>query len=64
CPNVTKIAFGGEDLRTVYVTTAHKGMSREARAAHPLAGGLFRFRTDVPGLAPHTVRVGTEKFRE
>lgn len=63
CPNVTKIAFGGVDLRTVYATTAHKGMGRAERAAHPLAGGLFRFAVDVPGLAPRTVRVGAEKFR-
>jgi sugar lactone lactonase YvrE len=63
CPNVTKIAFGGADLRTVFVTTARKGMSRAARAAHPLAGGLFRFRTAVPGIAPQPVRVGVQDFR-
>lgn len=63
CPNVTKIAFGGADLRTAYATTAHKGMSQAQRAAHPLAGGLFRFAVDAPGLAPHSVRIGTGKFR-
>jgi xylono-1,5-lactonase len=50
CPNITKVAFGGEDMRTVFVTTARKGMSEEALAAHPLAGGVFAFRVDVPGL--------------
>ncbi len=50
CANVTKIAFGGDDLRTVYATTAAKGLSAAERAAQPLAGGLFRFRVDVPGL--------------
>ncbi len=58
CANITKIAFGGEDLRTVYATTAWKGLSAEERARQPLAGGLFRFESDVPGLVPHTVRHG------
>jgi sugar lactone lactonase YvrE len=48
--NVTKPAFGGEDLRTVYVTTAWKGLSAADRSSQPLAGGLFAFRTEVPGL--------------
>ena len=50
CANVTKIAFGGEDLRTVYATTAWKGLSKSDREGQPLAGGLFAFRTQVPGL--------------
>jgi len=53
CPNITKVAFGGDDLRTVFVTTARKGMSDEALAAHPLAGGVFTFRVDAPGLPQH-----------
>lgn len=53
CSNVTKLAFGGEDLRTVYATTAWKGLSEEQRAREPLAGGLFTFRTATPGLAQH-----------
>lgn len=53
CSNVTKLAFGGDDLRTVYATTAWKGLSLEQRAREPLAGGLFTFRTDTPGLAQH-----------
>ena len=48
--NVTKVAFGGEDLRDVYVTTAWKGLDATARKAQPLAGGLFHFRSPVPGL--------------
>jgi len=48
--NVTKIAFGGADLRTAYATTARKGLDAAALAAQPLAGGLFTFRVDVPGL--------------
>ncbi len=49
--NITKIAFGGDDLRTVFATTAAKGLSEADRAAQPLAGDLFSFRVDVPGVA-------------
>jgi len=58
CANVTKIAFAGKDLRTVYATTAWKGLDAKARAEQPLAGGLFRFVVDVPGLPQHEVRHG------
>jgi sugar lactone lactonase YvrE len=47
--NVTKLAFGGADLTTVYATTARKGLDANALAAQPEAGGLFRFETDIPG---------------
>ena len=50
CSNITKMAFGGADLRTVYATTAIHLLSAEQRAAQPFAGGLFRFEVDVPGL--------------
>jgi len=53
CTNITKLAFGGGDLRTAYVTTAWKGLSPEQRAAQPLAGGLFAFRVETPGLPHH-----------
>jgi sugar lactone lactonase YvrE len=45
--NVTNCAFGGPDLRTLYVTTA----SLHAKGAEPLAGSLFALSTEVPGLA-------------
>jgi xylono-1,5-lactonase len=55
--NCTKVAFGGEDLRTLYITTAWKGLSDEQRREQPLAGGLFRVRVPVPGLTQHEVNV-------
>lgn len=48
--NVTKLAFGGADLRTVYATTARMGLSAEALAAQPQAGNLFAFEADVAGV--------------
>lgn len=58
CANVTKLAFGGPDLCTAFVTTAWKGLSITQRAEQPLAGGLFTFRTDVPGLPQHPITQG------
>ena len=49
--NVTKLAFGGVDLMTVYATTARKGLNSAALADQPLAGGLFCFQAEVPGQA-------------
>ena len=53
CTNITKLAFGGADLRTAYVTTAWKGLSPAQRREQPLAGGLFAFRMETPGQPHH-----------
>ncbi|MBP0598692.1 SMP-30/gluconolactonase/LRE family protein [Herbaspirillum sp. LeCh32-8] len=46
------VAFGGEDFSTLYVTSAHEGMSSEQRAQDALAGALFSVRLEgVRGLA-------------
>jgi D-xylonolactonase len=55
--NVTKPAFGGPDLRTLYVTTAWKGLSHAARREQPLAGGLFSLRVETPGLPQGLLRL-------
>ena len=49
CSNITKLAFGGDDLKTVYVSTAWKGLSEAQRQRQPLAGALFSFEAPVPG---------------
>jgi sugar lactone lactonase YvrE len=48
--NVTKIAFGGDDLRTAYATTARQLLTPEQIARQPQIGDLFEFRVDVPGV--------------
>jgi sugar lactone lactonase YvrE len=48
--NVTACAFGGDDLRDLYVTTARVGVLSEALRDQPAAGGLFRVRVDAPGV--------------
>ena len=47
--NITKLAFGGADLRTAYATTARHLLKPRELEEQPLAGGLFAFRTAVPG---------------
>lgn len=48
--NITKLAFGGSDLRTAYATTARQLLTPEAIAGQPEAGHLFAFEVDAPGL--------------
>ena len=55
CANITKLAFGGDDLRTVFATTAKLHLPPEERARQTLAGGLFSFRVQTPGLPQATV---------
>ena len=53
---VTKPAFGGDDLRTLYCTTAWLG-NADRRAEQPTLGGLFRLRVETPGLPPARVKL-------
>lgn len=48
CP--TSLAFGGPDLRTLYVTSASKGRSKEELAKYPHSGKVLAFAVDVPGI--------------
>jgi len=56
CANVTKLAFGGAALKTAYVTTARHGLKSQDLASQPLAGWLFAFEVDVPGLPQPVAR--------
>ncbi len=58
CANLTKPAFGGEDLRTVFVTSARLHLSASQRAEQQLAGGLFSFRVDAPGIPATEIAQG------
>lgn len=48
--NPTCCAFGGDDLGTLYVTTATQRLSPEDLAQQPLAGSLLAMRPGVKGL--------------
>lgn len=49
-------AFGGPDLKTLYITSARAGLSPEELAKQPLAGGMFSIRVDVPGMPENIFR--------
>lgn len=53
--NVTNCTFGGPDLKTLYFTSAG-GASGGADHA-PLAGGLFAFPVEAPGLPENKFRL-------
>lgn len=48
---VTCPAFGGADLKTLFITTAAKNLNAEQLAAEKHAGSLFALEVDVTGLA-------------
>jgi sugar lactone lactonase YvrE len=54
--NITKIAFGGDDLRSAYATTARQMLRPEDIAKQPQIGDLFEFQVDVPGVPCPLVR--------
>jgi sugar lactone lactonase YvrE len=50
---VTSCCFAGKNLDRMFITSAAGGLSPEALAAEPLAGGLFEVVPGVLGMAPH-----------
>jgi sugar lactone lactonase YvrE len=53
---VTCPAFGGKDLKTLYITSAREGMSADDLAKEPLAGSVFAIDVDVPGQPENLFR--------
>ena len=45
----TSCVFGGEDLRTLYITSASTRLSEDELAAQPLAGAIFKVKPGVIG---------------
>lgn len=56
--DITKLAFGGADLTTAYVTSATKNMTPQDMAAMPLAGSLFAFPAPVAGFGQASAKLG------
>ena len=48
-PHVSSIAFAGDDLRTLVITTACEELSQDQRRAHPNSGRLFTTHVPTPG---------------
>jgi sugar lactone lactonase YvrE len=50
-------AFGGKDLKTLFISSARENMSAEQMATFPDAGGVFAIEVDVPGLPESLFKV-------
>jgi len=50
-PMTTRLCFGGDDMRDLYVVSGSDGTGRS------VAGTIFRLRTDAPGLAVSPARI-------
>jgi xylono-1,5-lactonase len=58
-PNITKCAFGGADLKTLYIITAATSLDEQQRDQYPLSGGLFAIEQAYRGM-PGTPVVGAK----
>jgi D-xylonolactonase len=47
---ITNLAFGGPDLRTLFISSATFRLSAQQLQREPLAGGVFAVPMDAPGL--------------
>jgi len=56
CSQVTSCAFGGPDLRTLYITSAANGLSEQQLEREPLAGGLFALEINIAGVPANLFR--------
>ncbi|SMQ64491.1 Sugar lactone lactonase YvrE [Devosia lucknowensis] len=54
---VTCPAFGGKDLKRLFLTTANKTMSPEQLAAEKVAGGVFYIDLDIAGLPEAKIKL-------
>ncbi len=48
--DVTSVAFGGDDLSTLYITTVSEWVDEETLAKYPHSGGLFTVNPGVKGI--------------
>lgn len=53
---VTSVAFGGEDLMDLYITSAAENLGEDELRRQPSAGALFRCRPGAKGRAPFRFR--------
>lgn len=51
-PRPTSLAFGGSDLKTLYITSARFGLSDAFIRAYPMSGGLFSLNLGIRGCLP------------
>ena len=49
-PTVASMAFGGKNLKKLFVTTSRMNMEKDQIKAAPLSGGLFVLDVDCEGM--------------
>lgn len=54
-PRTTSCAFGGKEMKTLYVTSATELMTPEEISVAPLSGSLFAIETDIVGLPTNRI---------
>lgn len=47
----TMVAFGGEDLKTLYITSSREDRTEQELAEYPQSGDVFAVRVEVAGIA-------------
>jgi sugar lactone lactonase YvrE len=57
----TSCVFGGDELDTLYVTTARKGLQEDQVGDQPHAGGIFAVKPGVKGTKTHSFGVQHEE---
>ncbi len=48
CP--TMVCFGGDDMKTLFITTTRENMEAEELAKYPLSGAIFTLPVNVAGM--------------
>jgi len=51
-PNLTSVAFGGPELRTLFVASARENLTEEQLEQYPLSGAVFAIETSTHGFTP------------
>jgi len=59
-PRPTSVAFGGPDLRTMFITSASIGLTADQLTRWPRSGSVLRHRVEVPGRPSHHFRTARE----
>jgi sugar lactone lactonase YvrE len=57
------VCFGGEDLKTLYLTSARHHRSATELAAFPLSGCVLSMRVEVAGLPVNFFRDSVQGIR-
>jgi len=60
-PHVTSCCFGGENLDTLFITTARKGLNAQQLKDNPQSGGIFFVQPGVKGLRTNLFQIHLNK---